>query len=73
METIEIEKVLDIIEQKVKRSDIMDYVHAIIDDKVNEIMQEVENEIGSIDDTGLYEDIRLDAVCMLHDKISECL
>ena len=70
-----IEKARTLLEEKVNSVHFEDDMYTLVFDKVSELINEVGDELGSIDDTDddvcWYDDVRDDMMMLLFDRIRE--
>lgn len=71
------EQAIKLIEEKVKKVHLEDEVYTIVHDKAMDIVQEVEEELGYIDDDNdgamWYDDILDDAMVRMYEKLGKWL
>ena len=73
---VSFETARQLLEEKVKSCDFEDEMYSLVFEKVGECINEVEDELGEIDDdddTMWYDEVREDMMQLLYDRIGEWL
>ena len=73
---VSFETARQLLEEKVKSCGFEDEVYSLVFGKVSECINEVEDELGEIDDdddTMWYDEVREDMMQLLYDRIGEWL